>query len=195
MAAEDSSSRKVSELGISNMLLCHANIIIHGQKNPFPYKSAFSVADCIFVGIEDIFRSNSDDKNISDTSSYLDLTPLYGRDRAHQLEVRLMEKGFLKPDSFAENRLTSQPPGVCIYLIMYNRFHNYVAEQLLLINENGKFSLPLAESDYYRGLSPEDRTKAEVAAKEKQDEDLFQTARLYVALVPSALVFMHQESD
>lgn len=68
---------------------------------------------------------------------------------------------------------------------MYNRFHNYVAEQLLLINENGKFSLPPPESDYYRDLSPEDRTKAEEAAKEKQDEDLFQTARLYVALMLS----------
>ena len=100
-----------------------------------------------------------------------------------------MKKGLLKPDSFAENRLTAQPPGVCVYLIMYNRFHNYVAEQLLLINENGKFSLPAPESDYYRGLSPEDRTKAEVAAKEKQDEDLFQTARLYVALKLSPLIF------
>ncbi|KAI4125524.1 MAG: hypothetical protein LQ347_005351 [Umbilicaria vellea] len=33
MAAEDSSSRKTSELGILNMLLCHANIIIHGKEN------------------------------------------------------------------------------------------------------------------------------------------------------------------
>ena len=96
-----------------------------------------------------------------------------------------MENGLLKPDSFAEDRLTEQPPGVCVYLIMYNRFHNYVVEQLLLINENGKFSLPPPESDYYKGLSPEDRKKAEIAAKEKQDEDLFQTARLYVVLMLS----------
>lgn len=36
MAAEDSASRKVSQLGISNLLLCHANIIIHGQNKTRP---------------------------------------------------------------------------------------------------------------------------------------------------------------
>ena len=103
------------------------------------------------------------------------------------MEVRKLEKGLLKSDSFAENRLLVQPPGVCIYVVMYNSFHNYVAEQLLLINKNGKFSLPPPGSDYYRGLSPEDRIKAEAAAKEKQGEDLFQAAKLYVALIFSPL--------
>ena len=122
--------------------------------------------------IQDIFRSNKDDRNISDTSSYLDLTPLYGRSRSHQEAVRLMQKGLLKPDSFAEERLLMQPPGVCAYLIMYNRFHNYVAEQLLLINENNRFKKP----DNYHSLT-ENQQKA---FDKKQDEDLFQTARLYV---------------
>ena len=35
-----------------------------------------------------------------------------------------------------------QPPGVCIMLVMYNRYHNYAATQLKRINENGKFSIP-----------------------------------------------------
>ena len=65
-----------------------------------------------------------------------------------------------------------QPPGVCAYLIMYNRFHNYVAEQLLAINENARFSLP-------KNYASLDREKQEIADK-KQDEDLFQTARLSV---------------
>ena len=86
--------------------------------------------------------------------------------------MRRMERGLLKPDSFAEERLLMQPPGVCAYLIMYNRFHNYVAEQLLSINENNRFSKPAG----YDGLS---RDK-QLAADQKQDEDLFQTARLYV---------------
>jgi len=30
-----------------------------------------------------------------------------------------MTMGLLKPDSFAEERLLLQPPGVCIYLIIY----------------------------------------------------------------------------
>lgn len=130
------------------------------------------------LGISDIFRSNKDDKNISDTSSYLDLTPLYGRNLETQLTVRIMENGLLKPDSFAEERLLHQPPGVCIYLIMYSRFHNYVAAQLLAINENGRFSLP--PRPVFEAMS----AKAQKQAVAKLDEDLFQTARLYVAHEP-----------
>lgn len=50
--------------------------------------------------------------------------------------------GFLKPDTFAEDRLLRQPPGVCVMLVMYNRYHNYAAKQLYRINENGRFSVP-----------------------------------------------------
>ena len=152
-----------SDKQLSSMLLYHATIIIH-----------------------DIFRSNALDKNISDTSSYLDLSPLYGRDLAHQWTIRTGKMGLLKTDSFAEDRLTNQPPGVCIYLIMYNRFHNYVAKQLLEINENGKFTLTPSRSrptelpdeeaeGKRRKLSESEREKW---ANDKLDEDLFQTARL-----------------
>lgn len=55
---------------------------------------------------------------------------------------------------------------------MYRRFHNYVVEQLALINEHGRFTRP---SDK---LPPE---KAEAAWK-KHDNDLFQTGRLFVYL-------------
>lgn len=116
---EDPEDMRDSALGISSVLLYHATIIIH-----------------------DIFRTNMTDKNISDTSSYLDLSPLYGRSREIQESVRAMSRGLLKPDSFAEERLLNQPSGVNIYLIMYNRFHNYVAKQLLEINENGRFYKP-----------------------------------------------------
>ena len=123
----------------------------------------------------------------------------------------------MKPDTFAEERLLNQPVGVCIYLIMYNRFHNYVTQQLLEINENGKFyeppekepngwkpnanwQPPKRSSEWSQDSSPTDwptyqaklAKSAEVsgearqkmynlwrdAAKEKLDEDLFQTARL-----------------
>ena len=50
--------------------------------------------------------------------------------------------GLLNPDTFAEDRLLRQPPGVCIMLVMYNRYHNYAATQLRRINENGRFSVP-----------------------------------------------------
>ncbi|KAK5661145.1 hypothetical protein OQA88_11036 [Cercophora sp. LCS_1] len=110
-----------SKSGLSSMLIYHATIIIH-----------------------DIFRTNDRDKNISDTSSYLDLSPLYGFTDEMQRKVRddQYKLGLLKPDTFAEDRLLRQPPGVCIMLVMYNRYHNYAATQLRRINENGRFSLP-----------------------------------------------------
>ncbi|KAH7018578.1 putative prostaglandin G/H synthase 2/cyclooxygenase 2, pgh2/cox2 [Microdochium trichocladiopsis] len=119
MAREDGGRQ--SQSGLSSMLLYHATIIIH-----------------------DIFRTNDNDKNISDSSSYLDLSPLYGYTEEIQRKVR-DEKyglGLLKPDTFAEDRLLRQPPGVCILLVAYSRYHNYAARQLLRINENGRFSLP-----------------------------------------------------
>lgn len=115
----------------------------------------------------DIFRTNRLDPNISDTSSYLDLAPLYGSNLEDQLSIRTMERGLLKPDTFAEKRLLGQPPGVNVMLVMYSRFHNYVADTLLKINENGRFTLPPTKT--------EEKKKQALA---KQDEDVFQTARL-----------------
>ena len=110
-----------SQSGLSSMLIYHATIIIH-----------------------DIFRTNDSDKNISDTSSYLDLSPLYGFTNEMQRKIRddKYKLGLLKPDTFAEDRLLRQPPGVCIMLVMYNRYHNFAARQLLRINENGRFRVP-----------------------------------------------------
>ena len=129
-----------NEAGLSVMLFYHATIIIH-----------------------DIFRSNRYNPNISDTSSYVDLAPLYGSSEEDQKLVRLGAKGLLKPDTFFEERLLAQPAGVNVMLILYNRFHNYCADVLLKINEGGRFTL--------RPGDPDEALKA-------QDEALFQTARL-----------------
>lgn len=51
-------------------------------------------------------------------------------------------------------------------LIMYSRFHNYVARTLAAINEGGRFTPP-------RHLGLEE-------GQLKRDNDLFQTARLIV---------------
>jgi hypothetical protein len=125
LMAREEGGRK-SPSGLSSMLIYHATIIIH-----------------------DIFRTNDSDKNISDSSSYLDLSPLYGYTMEMQRKVRddKFKLGLLKPDTFAEDRLLRQPPGVCIMLVMYNRYHNYAATQLRRINENGRFSVPAK----YRG--------------------------------------------
>lgn len=148
LMAREEGTFKENPAGISSILFYHASIIIH-----------------------DIFRTSRTNMNISETSSYLDLAPLYGSSLADQLEIRTMKEGKLKPDTFHEKRLLGQPPGVNVMLVMYNRFHNYVAEMLLKINENGRFTLA-----QFKNPTPEDIARA-VA---KQDHDLFNTARLIV---------------
>lgn len=80
--------------------------------------------------------------------------------------MRSFEDGMLKKDAFAERRLLGQPPGVCALMIAFNRFHNYVVKELATINENGRFTMPAADSPGYE------------EALGKRDNDLFQTGRL-----------------
>jgi hypothetical protein len=136
-------TRKHAELHpnrISSMLFYLASIIIH-----------------------DLFRTSHDDYSISMTSSYLDLSPLYGSNQIEQDMMRTRSDGKIKPDCFSEARLLFFPPGVGALLIMFNRFHNYVVENLALVNENNRFPKPSALAE---------------KAKAKYDEDLFQTGRL-----------------
>ncbi|CAI4218929.1 unnamed protein product [Parascedosporium putredinis] len=140
LMARDDVNFKDNEAGISSMFFYHASIIIH-----------------------DIFRTSRTDMNKSDTSSYLDLAPLYGSSLKDQLEIRTMKEGRLKPDTFHEKRLLGQPAGVNVMLVLYSRFHNYVADILLKINENGRFTLACGPE-----ASEEDRARALA----KQDHDL-----------------------
>jgi len=139
--------------------------------------------------ILDLFRTSHEDPNISLTSSYLDLSPLYGSNQEEQNLVRTFQDGKLKPDCFSENRLGAFPPGVGVLLLCFNRFHNYVVGQLASINETGKFSMPdrTAIEKMTRARMP-NSTEGDVqaavkaaydAAIVKRDNDLFQTGRLY----------------
>lgn len=145
LMARDDDHFKENPAGISAMFFYHASIIIH-----------------------DIFRTNRGDVSKSDTSSYLDLAPLYGSSLQDQLKIRTMKLGKLKPDTFSEKRLLGQPAGVNVMLVMYSRFHNYTADILLKINEGGRFTLS------YTGDDEEKRARALA----KQDHDLFNVARL-----------------
>lgn len=120
------------------------------------------------VIIHDLFQTDREDQTRTMTSSYLDLAPLYGSNQQQQNTVRTFKDGKLKPDCFADKRILGFPPGVGVFVIMFNRFHNYVATQLALINEDingtGRFTKPSNESAK--------------AVWEKYDNDLFQTARL-----------------
>ncbi|KAK7728859.1 hypothetical protein SLS63_006467 [Diaporthe eres] len=127
-------------LSISSMLFYLATIIIH-----------------------DIFQTSHTDYNVNLASSYLDLSPLYGRNVDEVKMMRTFQDGLLKPDCFSSARILGFPPGCGVFLCMFNRFHNYVATQLALINEAGRFNKP---------------NTGDKAAWAKYDEDLFQTSRL-----------------
>jgi linoleate 10R-lipoxygenase len=120
------------------------------------------------VGLSDLFWTNMQDQNKNDTSSYLDLAPLYGNTQEAQNSIRTFKDGKLKPDAFADKRLIGNPPGVCIILVMFNRFHNHVATNLAAINEGGRFVKPTPDMDEEKAA----------AVWKKYDEEIFQTARL-----------------
>ncbi|EAU35794.1 hypothetical protein ATEG_03992 [Aspergillus terreus NIH2624] len=113
--------------------------------------------------IHDLFQTDHRDSSINRTSSYLDLSPLYGNNQDEQYLMRTFKDGKLKPDCFSSKRILGFPPGVGVLLIMFNRFHNYVVEQLAAVNEGGRFTKPSESND------------KEYA---KYDNNLFQTGRL-----------------
>lgn len=141
------------------------------ESNP----SGISNLVCDFTTLisADIFYLSSQDVNINHSTSYLDLSPLYGKDQQEQNQVRAFQGGLLKKDTFAEDRACI-PPGVMVLLIMFNRFHNFAAQTIYAINERGRFT------------PPQDKSKDEQA--KWLDEQLFQTARsitvgLYVNII------------
>ncbi|EAU90460.2 heme peroxidase [Coprinopsis cinerea okayama7 len=120
--------------------------------------------------IHTVFRTSHRDWTINETSSYVDLAPLYGNNEDDQNRIRIRDgRGHLYPDVFAEDRLLLLPPAVCALLVLFSRNHNYIATKLLEVNERGTFVDPST-------LSMDDpKQKAKLMA---QDEELFQTARL-----------------
>lgn len=125
---------KANAFGISSNLLYMATLITH-----------------------DVFDTDVTDRSINLSTSYLDLSPLYGTTKQIQDSVRTGVNGLLKPDRFADTRFWLQPDGLIALLVLFNRNHNYLAENLLKIDENRRFS---SLNDVQR------------------DEALFQTARL-----------------
>lgn len=142
-----------------------------GPAREHPTKVSSHLFNFATIIIHDVFRTDQQDNTKVVSSSYLDLGPLYGHNQEQQDTVRTFEDGMLKKDTFAEGRLLGQPPGVCALIIAFNRFHNYVVQEIATINENGRFSLKVLP-----GVAPDspDYKKAQA----KRDNDLFQTARL-----------------
>lgn len=82
----------------------------------------FALADLV---IHTLFNTSSDGYN-NNTSSYVDLSILYGNSDA-QLDSVRGEKdgtGSILPDTFADPRLLMMPPAACALLVLLSRNHN-----------------------------------------------------------------------
>ncbi|KAK2779959.1 hypothetical protein FQN53_001190 [Emmonsiellopsis sp. PD_33] len=139
------------------------SLLARKEFKPHPNKISSMLFYLASIIIHDLFRTDREDYSRSLTSSYLDLSPLYGSSQEEQNTVRTFKDGKLKPDCFSETRILGFPPGVGVLLIMFNRFHNHVVENLAVINQDGRFTKP-------------DESNAKAYAN--YDNDLFQTGRL-----------------
>jgi hypothetical protein len=91
------------------------------------------------VVIHECFQTSRKDPFINETSSYVDLSTLYGNTEKEQVRVRTYENGLLYPDSVASERILMMPPPVVAVLVIFSRHHNFIAESLIQVNEDGKY--------------------------------------------------------
>ncbi|KAJ3150057.1 hypothetical protein HDU86_006781 [Geranomyces michiganensis] len=116
------------------------------------------------IVIHELFQSNTHKPYINNTSSYVDLSTLYGNNAEEQKRVRTFENGRIYPDTIASDRLIQMPPGVVALLIMFSRNHNHIASRLYQINELEKYK-------------PWESLAENADQRKWQDEDIFQIAR------------------
>lgn len=114
------------------------------------------------IVIHECFQTSRKDPWINETSSYVDLSTLYGNTEKEQKRVRTYEMGRIFNDSIASERIMMLPPGIPALLIMFSRNHNRIAEDLYSVNEDGRYKP-------WGSLSEEQKTW--------QDEDIFQLSR------------------
>jgi hypothetical protein len=91
------------------------------------------------VVIHECFQTSRTQPWINETSSYVDLSTLYGNTEKEQKRVRTYENGLIFPDSVASERIMMMPPGVIAVLLMFSRNHNSIAKSLFMVNESGNY--------------------------------------------------------
>ncbi|THX77860.1 linoleate diol synthase [Aureobasidium pullulans] len=114
------------------------------------------------IVIHECFQTSRTDSWINETSSYVDLSTLYGNTEVEQKRVRTYKNGLIYADSIASERIMMMPPGVIAVLIMFSRNHNSIAHSLFSINEEGKYK---------------DWDTLDEKQRIAQDEDIFQLSR------------------
>jgi hypothetical protein len=120
------------------------------------------------VQIHECFMTNLEDPNINETTSYVDLSSLYGVSQQEQDSVRNKASGLglLWPDSIASARLMAMPAAVVAIMVLFSRNHNHIAERIHQVNEEKK----------YLSVEAMEKLGGEEKAKKTawQDEDIFQ---------------------
>ncbi|KAF7324770.1 hypothetical protein MKEN_00518800 [Mycena kentingensis (nom. inval.)] len=126
--------------GINALFFAFANLIVHSA-----------------------FHTDQSNPSINLTSSYLDLSILYGDSQAQCDSVRNKDGcGKLHEDCFADSRLLLMPPATCALLVLLSRNHNYSAQRIRQINERGTYKTEFANDD----------------ERDAQDDEIFNRARL-----------------
>ncbi|CEL62199.1 hypothetical protein RSOLAG1IB_10281 [Rhizoctonia solani AG-1 IB] len=135
-----------------------------GKRADHPGKNSSLTFAFAAIVTHSLFRTDPRDWNKNNTSSYFDLSPLYGSNQEEQNAVRIKDgRGRLYPDTFSEGRLVFLPPASAALLVIWSRNHNYIADTILAINEQGRWKNPPSE---------------DLGERAAQDEEIFQTARL-----------------
>jgi len=89
-----------------------------------------------------VFRTSHRDPTINETSSYVDLAPLYGNNQQDQDKIRIRNgRGLIAPDTFCEDRLLLLPPSVSTLLVLFNRNHNVSIAPMYSALSTAKFFL------------------------------------------------------
>lgn len=97
------------------------SVMARNEFTPHPNKVSSVFFYWASLIIHDLFQTDHRDFNNSQTSSYLDLSTLYGDTQEDQDQIRTFKDGKLKPDCFSEKRLVGFPPGCGVLLVLLNR--------------------------------------------------------------------------
>ncbi|KAI0783123.1 heme peroxidase [Abortiporus biennis] len=115
------------------------------------------------------FKPDSTGAQMNSISPTFDLFPLYGPETS-TIDIRLKDGyGRLAPDCFYDDRLFFMSDATSVLLILLNRNHNFIAQQLLN-HPRSSWVTPNDVFDMDSGIIKPDW--------EKQDEEIFRMARL-----------------
>ncbi|GAA6014230.1 hypothetical protein JCM8202_005199 [Rhodotorula sphaerocarpa] len=125
------------------------------EYKPHPSVISSSLFAMAVLITHSVFQSDHDDPNINLTSSYLDLSPIYGNNAEEQMKVRTGIQGEIHPDVLSSNRIFLMSPGAVALAIVFARNHKWIARKLVEVISEGMLLDP-AFSTVSAGCEPSD---------------------------------------